>query len=466
MSQPRRPPGPSALSFMWSLLGSGHAGNLEALLDYQRRYGDIVWLKAPGFSMYLLSNPAYIKHFLVDNAVNNYAKPLLNQRGIVMGHALSTSNGAYWKRHRRMVQTAFLRERLNAVVPRISREVHRVLDLHWEPRVRSGEPLALGREMSRLSVSVLLELICSESPSDELCDAVFSFLRGSLLEASSLLVRAPLPRALSRGLKKWRHPDFLPAAHRIDAFARELVARRLKLPEQPDDLLGQMINARDEKGEGMSELELRDEFVDVFYGGHISTGIGLSWMQYCLARHPEVAERMRDEVERTLGGRSPETADLAGLQYVGQVFDETLRHFPPAHGLLRIATREDTLAGHDVPVGTQMLASAYVMHRLPEFWEQPEAFHPEHFSPEQVRKRPRFVYLAFGGGQRICVGSHLASLIAIVLASALAQRYRLELVSERSIRFVARGTFHPANLWVKVLPAREAAAPAGRINVA
>jgi len=460
MSKPSRPPGPSTLAFVWSLLKPGRASNLEALRDYQRRYGDIVWLHAPGFHMYLVSHPAYIKHFLVDNAVNNYPKLLLNQRGIVMGHALSTSDGAYWKRHRRMVQTAFLRERVNAVVPRMAGEIHRVLDRHWEPRVRSGEPLELLREMSRLSVSVLLQLTCSESPSDELGDAVFSFLRGSLLEVSNVLARAPLPRPLSRRLKTWRRPDFFPAAYRLDAFAREMVARRLKLPEQPDDMLGQMIKARDDKGEGLSELELRDELVDLFYGGHISTGIGLSWMYYCLGQHPEVAERMRDEVERTLGGRSPETADLKGLQYVSQVFDETLRLYPPAHGLIRIATQQDTLAGHDVPPGTQLMASAYVMHRLPEFWARPESFHPEHFSAEQVQKRPRFVYLAFGGGQRVCVGSHLASLIATVLATVLTQRYRLELVSERSVRHVANGTFHPSNLWVKVLPARAAAAPA------
>lgn len=466
MSESSRPPGPSTLSFVWSQVKPGRASNLEALRDYQRRYGDIVWLKAPGLHMYLVSNPAYIKHFVVDNAVDTYAKLLFNQRGIVMGHALSTSNGAYWKRHRRMVQTAFLRERLNSLVPRISQEVHRVLDRHWEPRVRGGEPVDLLREMSRLAVSVLLELTCSEPPSDELGDTVFTYLRGSLLEVSTVLARVPLPRFVSRRLRAWRHPDFIPAAHRLDAFAREKVASRLKLTEQPDDMLAQMMKARDEKGEGMSELELRDELVDLFYGGHISTAIGLSWMQYCLARHPEVAERMRGEVERTLGGRSPETADLEGLRYVSQVFDETLRHFPPAHAFVRIATQPDTLGGYDVPAGTQMLASAYVMHRLPEFWEKPEAFHPEHFSPEQVRTRPRFVYLAFGAGQRMCVGSHLASLIATVVASVLVQRYRLELVSEQSVRFVASGTFRPANLWVKVLPARVAAPPARLAGVA
>lgn len=448
------------LSFMWGQVKPGYASNLEVLREYQRRYGDIVWLKAPGLQMYLVSNPAYIKHFVVDNAVDTYTKLLFNQRGIVMGHALSTSNGAYWRRHRRMVQTAFLRERLNSLVPRISQEVHRVLERQWEPRVRSGEPVEIVREMSRLAVSVLLQLTCSESASDALGDTVFTYLRGSLLEAPSVAARTLLPRFVARRLQARRNPDFLPAARRLDAFAREKVASRLKLPEQPDDMLAMMMKARDEKGEGMNELELRDELVDVFYGGHISTGIGLSWMQYCLARHPEVAERMRDEVERTLGGRSPETADLKGLQYVSQVFDETLRLFPPAHSLVRIATEPDTLGGYDVPAGTQMLASAYVMHRLPEFWEKPEAFHPEHFSPEQVQKRPRFVHLTYGAGQRVCVGSHLASLIATVIASLLVQRYRLELVSERPVRVLASGAFRPANLWMRVLPARAAAAPA------
>jgi cytochrome P450 len=134
---------------------------------------------------------------------------------------------------------------------------------------------------------------------------------------------------------------------------------------------------------------------------------------------------------------------------------------PPAPGQGRIAIKEDTLGGYHVPVGTTVFGSTYAMHRHPDYWTEPEVFDPSCFSPEKVKERPRFLYLPFGAGQRVCIGSMLASLMATLSTVLLTQRYRLEAVPGKKVRPLTGGAHFPDNLWLKVLPAR-AGAPASR----
>ncbi|WP_275900423.1 cytochrome P450 [Pyxidicoccus trucidator] len=451
LSPPRSPPCPNRLSLLWAFLAE--KGNRERFAwRVAQQYGDIVWLNLPKESLYLVSNPAYIKHFLVAQGEDNYHKQGFRP-GIVAGEALSsTSNGAFWKRHRRMVQPAFQRARLLSSVPLIADAVRRVLDRHWEPLLRSGEPILMLREMSRLVLSVMSQLICSEDPSDEVSELVWRYL-----------VPAIYPRPPHRLLMKRKYPDLLATAHKLDAFAWKTVRERMAQPEQPDDMLGLLINARDEKDERMTEREVRDEFMDLFYGGHVSTGLALCWMWYRLDAHPEVFTRMAESVEQALGGRAPTAADVPSLEYVNQVFNETLRHHPPAPGVSRLAVKADTIGDFAVPEGTLVCMSNYVMHHKPEFWRNPEAFDPEHFSAEQVQARPRFVFMPFGGGQRVCIGAMLASLIAQVSTALMLQRYRLELVPGTKVVPKTGGAHFPHNLWMKVLPAKQPALPEARV---
>ncbi|WP_205526019.1 cytochrome P450 [Pyxidicoccus trucidator] len=452
----KRPPAPSSLSMFWNALGTGDNA-YPMLFRLFQKYGDIVWLRGPGGGMYLVSNPAFIKHFLVDNAASNYPKNYMApQRGIVLGASLSTTEGAEWLRHRRMAQPGFQRDRLLASVPKIVKSIRGQLEERWEPKLRSGEPLEVFPAMSRLVVSTLGQLACSEEFPDDVCEAVFQFMVYAV-RPRTRVERSQLPRKLMNLYYQRFQPQVLPAARRIDTFAWEVVRRRMALAEQPDDMLGLMINARDEKGEPMKEQEVRDEFVELFFGGQVSTGIALSFMWHLLALHPEVRERLVDEVDRTLNGREPTAEDLKQLRYVSQVFEETLRLHPPAPGISRPAIKDDTLGGYDVPAGTMVSASSYVMHRHPEFWTDPERFDPERFSAEKAQARPRFAYMPFGGGQRVCIGAMLASLIATSASALVAQRYRLEHVPGKKMRLMTGTTHFPANLWMKLLPARATA---------
>lgn len=452
MSKLRRPPAPPMLPLLWNLFRARRDANPLHLRLF-REYGDIVWIRDLHGSTYLVSNPAYIKHFLADQAVNNYPKnPTLPPRSAVMGHSISTIEGAAWLRHRRMLQPAFQRERLLAGVPRMVEGLQRQLDAYWEPHARSGEPMAVHAATSRLVVSTLGPLVFSEDLPDDVCDAVYWYMLNAIEPPP--LVSLVGPRFLERAWYDRHHPKALPAARRINAFSWEVVRKRMALSEQPDDMLGLLINARDSAGERLTDREVRDEFVELIYGGQVGTGNGLAWMWHYLANGPELFERLSGEVERVLGGRAPGVSDLKGLAYLMQVFDETLRLHPSSSGLARTAIKEDTLGDYDIPVGTTLATSTYVMHRHPAYWKDPEVFDPERFTPEQVQARPRFVYIPFGAGQRVCIGAMLASLIATLSTALIAQRYRLEPVPGKKVEPLTGGAHYPGNLWLKVLPAR------------
>jgi cytochrome P450 len=445
-------------SLAWHMVTRG--GDLNSFLwSAHQRYGDVVLLPFPGRPHYLICDPQLIKHFLVEQGVSNYPKEAF-RRGVLSGEALTNSSGPYWKRLRRMTQPAFQRERLLAQVPRIVQTLQRVLEQRWEPYVRSGEPMPVIREMSWALITVMGQLIFSEEPSDEVREAVWTLMEASI-DPLPLLAHVPLvPRGLSFWMHRRRHPRSRPSAYRLSDFSWEVVRRRMAQPQQLDDMLGVLIDERDEKGERLDEQQVRDEFVDLFIAGHSSPAVGMAWLWYCLSEHPEVAARTVGTVESVLGDRVPTAADLPGLQYVGQVFSETMRLHSVATDITRVAIKEDTIAGFDVPVGMRVTINPALMHRLPKYWRNPEAFDPEHFSEEQVKARPRFVYLAFGGGQRVCMGAMLASTIATLFTALVLQRYRLELEPGRKVVAGTGGTHYPDNLWMRVRarPAASAAA--------
>ncbi|WP_281404509.1 cytochrome P450 [Pyxidicoccus fallax] len=457
MARPHHPPGPSMASLIWHMVTSG--GDLDSFLwrSFQR-YGDVVLLPFPGRPHYLLSNPDVIKHVLVDQGVTNYPKPAA-PRGALFGEALTTSSGATWKRLRRMTQPAFLRGRLLSQVPRMVETLQRVLDQRWEPYLRSGAPMDVVREMSWVLISVMGQLVFSEEPPEDIREAVWD-LTASSIAPRPLLAHLPfVPPSLMRWDHRRRHPRARSAVLRVNDFAWETVRRRMAQPAQQEDMLGVLIDERDDKGERLNERELHDEFVDLFVAGHSSAGIGIAWMWYCLAQHPEIASRTAATVERVLGGRTPTAEDLPGLQYVSQVFSETMRVHSVATDISRVAIKEDSIGGFDIPVGTSVTISPALMHRLPKYWRNPDAFDPEHFSDEQVQARPRFVYMAFSAGQRVCIGAMLASTIATLFAALVLQRYRLELVPGKKVVPSTGGTHYPKNLWMRVLAKPAASTP-------
>jgi len=409
------------------------------LMDLSNRYGDVAYFAAGSLPVYITSHPDGIKHVLLDQS-RHYTKDTIqyNALATITGRGLLTSDGNFWLRQRRLIQPAFARPRLMAldhiVVPATQAMLKR-----WQEQETVVDA---DREMMRLTLEVVGKALFSIDLSREagrLTGAVLTALDHIIYRARNIIVPpdfVPTPRNLR----------FKRALSTLDEKVYALISERRKAGQPGEDLLGMLLQARDEEtGQPMNEQQVRDEVLTMLIAGHETVASALTWTWYLLSKHPAVWERLRSEVRRVLGNRLPCSADLPALEYTAQIFSEALRLYPPAWVITRRAADEDDLLGYHIPAGALIILSPYVVHRRADFWEDPLAFQPERFAPGQTGKHHRFAYIPFGGGPRLCIGSHFAAVEAQLIVAMISQQFRLELVPSVRVEVDALVTLRPRN---------------------
>ena len=186
-----------------------------------------------------------------------------------------------------------------------------------------------------------------------------------------------------------------------------------------------------------------DELKQYLWAGTETTAVTLAWALYLTWRHPEAAERIRREGEQVYGDRAPTAADYSGLAFTRGVIQETMRLYPPIWGLIRVASEADTIGGKEIRPGDRVVLFAYGAHHNPEFWEEPEAFRPERFMGDAVKKRRPYTYLPFGGGKRSCIGGAMSQVENALALSILLRRFRPEYVGPEPPAINATVTLTP-----------------------
>jgi cytochrome P450 len=227
---------------------------------------------------------------------------------------------------------------------------------------------------------------------------------------------------------------FLAARSVLIGAVDYVITQRRNSPSDRVDLLSMLLSARDEEtGEAMSDDQLRVEVMTFLLAGQETTALALTWTWYLLSQHPDAQRRLEEEIDRVLDGRQAEYADLVNLPYTRMVIDEAMRLYPPAWGFSRQALSDDQLGGFHLPRGWLVFVLPFVLHRLPAFWEHPDTFDPDRFSPRRSADRPKFVYLPFGAGPRQCIGNQFALIEAQLTVATLAQAYRLRFVPDQRV---------------------------------
>jgi cytochrome P450 len=202
----------------------------------------------------------------------------------------------------------------------------------------------------------------------------------------------------------------------LDDALMRLIAARRRLPG-PGDLLDRLIDGLDPaSGQGLNDDQVRDQLVTLFVAGHETTAVAMTWTWWLLAQEPGVEARLRAAIE----------ASPAPPPYARWVVEEAMRLFPPVPRIpMRRAEAADAICGATIPAGTYVIVAPWVLHRHQRLWDAPDAFDPDRFSPERSAGRPRFAYLPFGAGPRICIGAGLAMREAVLILCGLARRWRL-----------------------------------------
>jgi cytochrome P450 len=405
--------------------------NMIATYTEEAYERDIVQRKIFGRCRFLVNEPGAIKRVLLDNAAN-YQKSEITRRMLEpgLGRGLITSEGETWRRHRRIMSPAFDHRSIVSYTSIMS-EAARELLAGWSSR-GPGASIDVPREMMGVTLNIISRTMFS-TDSDHIV---------AIMERSAERYQAGMRPNLMDflGLPAW-----LAGLGRIGVVGRTLgefnreIDRLIKMrsigPDGgPKDLLARLISARDEQtGGGMTAQEVRDHVITIFTAGHETTAMAMTWTWYLLSQHPAEEAKLHAELRSVLGGRSPNSDDLSKLAYARMVIEESMRLYPPVHTIARAALADDTLAGRHVPKGSIVLIAPWVIHRHRKLWDNPGRFDPERFSPDQTTARPRFSYLPFGGGRRICIGAAFAIAEATILLATIAQRYRLRLVSARPV---------------------------------
>lgn len=390
---------------------------LGALLDGMREQGDVVGYDCGTFEMLLVNDAEAVQHVLQKNHRNYRKSRNYAALRLVLGDGLLTSEGGAWLRHRKLVQPAFHHRALR----RFADEMVRLTADHVG-RWAHGETVDLHREMMELTLRIVGSTLFSADLLDDAEDI------GRALDVV-------LPYAWRRTENPLQLPTWVPtpenlrfrrARNRLDRLVAELVEARRHMAEPPLDLLSMLMEAQDEDG-GLSNEALRDEILTLVLAGHETTANALTFLGYLLAIHPSTARRLAAEVDEVLGERAATHEDVAALPFTTCVVQESLRLFPPAWGFEREAVEADVVGGYPVRPGTVIAVAPYTLHRHRRYWDDPEGFDPDRFTPERSAGRHRFAYLPFGGGPRICIGKGFAMMEAVLIIATVAQRWRLAL---------------------------------------
>jgi cytochrome P450 len=385
-----------------------------------RDYGDIFRIRLPGHSVVMVNAPAYVQRVLLDHSANYDKDNLLYRltRPVFRTGIVTSIGGEPWRRQRRLMQPCFHRPNVAAFAVNMSDETARMLG-RWAKTAVAGEPREISGDMGHLALRIVTRTLFGAD-----IGASTTELEDDFTEINRIFgdyFRFPFP---PMSFPTPAHRRLRQLVRNIDAFIARLVAQRAAEGTEHGDLFSILATAVDaETGEPMTPTQLQHEVLNIMVGGYETTTYSLAWLLYLVARHPDVQQRLRDEVDGVLGDRVPTADDLASLPYTKQVVDETLRVSPAAWQTMRHAVDDDVIGGYDVPAGASVYVNLLTLHRHPDYWPDPARFDPDRFAPAVSAERPRNAYIPFGIGPRACLGKSFAlTELQIVLAMTM-QRF-------------------------------------------
>ncbi|MEA5467175.1 cytochrome P450 [Leptothoe sp. PORK10 BA2] len=403
----------------------------------RRRYGD--FFTAPisplsDDSFVFVNHPEALQYILTHDSTpelsapgepNRIVEPLLGSRSLIL------LSGADHRRHRKLVMPPFHGERLKVygeLICNITKEVAAT----WQP----GVSFVARQSMQTITMRVILQAVFGLAQGERYEQLQVSLTQRLDMVSSplaSLLLFFPF---LQKDLGTWS------PGHRVQQVSGEcdriiydeIRERRTQDNSHRTDVLSLLLAARDDQGEGLDDVSLRDELMTLLVAGHETTATALTWALYWIYSRPDIYQRLMEEL------KSCDASDplaMTRLPYLNAVCNETLRIYPVAMLTFpRQADQDFELQGHPIAAGTYLMGCIYLIHQHPEVYQHPQEFNPDRFLEKTYSP---YEFIPFGNGVRRCVGSALAQMeLNLVLATILLTR-SLEFVGKQPVRPQRRG---------------------------
>ncbi|HVF30973.1 MAG TPA: cytochrome P450 [Pyrinomonadaceae bacterium] len=454
-------------------------------LTAQAALGDVSFFRMGSQKGFFLNHPDLVRDLFVVNAHKFMKGRALQRAKNLLGEGLLTSEGEFHLRQRRMIQPAFHRARI-ADYATLMVEFAEKMSASWT----DGAVRDIDKEMMHLTLQIVGKTLFNAHVEDD-ADAVgkamttvsklFDFL---LLPYSEWLQKLPLPQTRR----------FQQARSTLNKVIYGIIEDRRRSGEDPGDLLSMLLNARDEDDGGvMTDEQIRDEALTLFLAGHETTSNALTFTWYLLAKNPDKAEKLHRELDAVLGRnptgsegdpnadrgmrnaesneaetrpvgtvqsqddgaesnprskiqnpKLPCIEDVPNLRYTEAVLAESMRLYPPAWAIGRLALEDHRFGKYEIPARSLVLVSPYVTQRDPRFWDNPDEFIPERWETHSVKEASqKNIYFPFGGGIRRCIGEGFAWTEGILLLATLAKAWKLSLVPEHKLGLQPLITLRP-----------------------
>jgi cytochrome P450 len=383
-------------------------------------YGELVHLKFLKYDAYQVNHPDLVGQVLTkENQI--WYKSLIYKTSLkdYIGEGLLNADGDFWRRQRKLMQPAFHTKRIDAYAETMVDYTERML-ADW----KDGESRDIAQEMMQVTLYIVGKTLFDADLRSE-SSAVAHALEFMLEDVSNFSQRIiQLPEWIPTPTRRKRN-------HTIDTLNQvimPMIEKRRQSKEDTGDLLSMLLLAQDDEGSGMSDNQVRNESLTIVLAGHETTANTLTWTFYLLSQYPEVAEKLRAEVDTVLGKRRPNLADLKNLPYTEQVIKEAMRVYPPVWSVGRQNIEETTLGGYPVRRGSTAIIPIWSLHHDERLYPEPFVFRPERWTETMESQLPRYAYLPFGGGPRVCIGNSFAMMEARLLLANIVQHFDLELI--------------------------------------
>ncbi|MFD1514981.1 cytochrome P450 [Halomarina rubra] len=438
-----QPPGPPEPPVVGSTFD--YARDPFRFMDAVRRaYRDIATFRLGPLDTYILMNPDDVETVLTnDEAAFRKADFQDDALTGLLGDGLLLSTGEYWERQRAIAQPAFNMGRIAGLVDTMGEKTERALD-EWP----SGEPFDVQLPLARLTVDVIVNAMFGVDPDPETVLEVQNNLEplGARFEPDPIRFLTPpwVPTPSNR--------EYNEALETLDGVVDDLIERRRALGRTSgharsggnagDDFLSRLLRA---EGAGDQTAEqVHNEMTTMLLAGHDTTALTLTYAFHQLGNHPEVLERLHEEVDAVLdAGERPGMGDLRNLEYTERVLKETMRVLPPVYTMFRQPNVDVRLSGYRVPADSLLMVPQWVLHRHPDYWEDPETFDPDRWTPARARERHPYAYFPFGAGPRACIGRQFSLVEAKIILSMALRRFTPELASSPDLDLRPSLTMHP-----------------------
>jgi cytochrome P450 len=388
---------------------------LTLLLDAYERYGPVFTLRVFHQNIVFLLGPEANHHLLVSNAANfSWREGHYGDLMPLLGDGMLSIDGAFHRLSRKAMLPMFHRERIAAAQGLMGQEVDAALD-RWRP----GMKLDLYEWTRELALRIAMRALFGLDPDAARgrVDAAAEFERALAFWSKDYILQ--MLRGPGSPWSQMRE-----ASKRLDGVIYDELRRRRATEELGDDLVSLLLEVQAADSElTLTDRNIRDEVMTLLFAGHDTTTSTVAFLFYELSRHPHVADAPNFDL--------------------GLALDETLRLYPAAWIGPRRSIEPFEVASVRVPGGVPVNYSSWASHRLPDVWEEPDAFRPERFAPGAREQLPKGAYVPFGGGSRTCLGMRFGQAEIDVIATKVLERFRLEVDPAYRLRVRQMPTIGP-----------------------